>query len=80
MSSEFPRAEYGARWRRAREALAAAGLDALPGTSETNYRSLSGHYTGSWLSKSRPMWLLLPRDGEPSLRAAGPTSSSPAWC
>ncbi len=33
---EFPRQEDEDRWRRAREAMAAAGLDALLVTSEAN--------------------------------------------
>jgi Xaa-Pro aminopeptidase len=89
MSSEFSRSEYEARWRRTREALGAAGLDALLVTSEANYRYLSGHHTGFWLSKSRPMWLLLPRDGEPVLlvttnqvaqaEAMSPVTAIRAW-
>jgi Xaa-Pro aminopeptidase len=89
VSAEFPRAEYEGRWRRAREALGAAGLDALLVTSEANYRYLSGHHTGFWLSKSRPMWLLLPRDGEPVLlittnqvaqaEAMSPVTAIRAW-
>jgi Xaa-Pro aminopeptidase len=89
MSSEFPRGEYETRWRRTREALAAAELDALLVTSEANYRYLSGHHTGFWLSKSRPMWLLLPGDGEPVLlvttnqvaqaEAMSPVTAIRAW-
>lgn len=67
VTPEFPRSEYEDRRRRARAAMAAASLDALLVTSEANYRYLSGHHTGFWLSKSRPMMLLLPREAEPVL-------------
>lgn len=66
VTPEFPRSEYEDRWRRARAAMGAS-LDALLVTSEANYRYLSGHHTGFWLSKSRPMMLLLPREAEPVL-------------
>lgn len=58
VTPEFPRAEYEGRWRRAREAMASAGLDALLVTSEANYRYLSGHHTAFWLSKSRPLLMV----------------------
>ncbi len=67
VTPEFPRQEYEDRWRRARDAMAATRLDVLLVTSEANYRYLSGHHTGFWLSKSRPLLMLLPRDGEPIL-------------
>ncbi len=87
--AEFPRSEYEARWARARTAMARAGLDALFVTSEANYRYLSGHHTGFWLSKSRPLCLLLPQEGEPVLllttnqvplaRAMSPVAAVRAW-
>lgn len=64
---EFPPSEYEARWRRAREAMAGDGLDALLLTSEANYRYFSGHYSGFWISKARPMVMLLPRERDPIL-------------
>lgn len=67
VTPEFEHDEYRGRWRRAREAMAAAGLDALFVTSEANYRYLSGHHSGFWISKSRPMLMLLPRDRDPVL-------------
>ncbi len=67
VTPEFEQVEYHTRWRRAREAMAAAGLDALFVTSEANYRYLSGHHTGFWISKARPMMMLLPRDRDPVL-------------
>lgn len=74
--AEFPIEEYAARWAAARAGMAEAGLNALLITSETNYRYLSGHVTPFWVSKSRPMLLLLPLRGDPVLIAAasqGPT-------
>ena len=65
--AEFPPAEYEGRWARARAAMAGAGLDALLLTAEANYRYFSGHHTGFWLSKARPMLMLLPREREPVL-------------
>lgn len=47
--------------------MAGAGLDALLLTSEANYRYLSGHYSAFWLSKARPMMVLLPRERDPIL-------------
>ncbi len=67
VTPEFPREEYDARWRRAREAMGRAGMDALLVTSEANYRYFSGHYSGFWISKARPMLMLLPREREPVL-------------
>ena len=67
VTPEFPRAEYEVRWRRARELMGRAGLDALLVTSEANYRYLSGHHSAFWLSKARPMMLLLPREPPPIL-------------
>lgn len=67
VAPEFEHREYEARFRRAREKMAAAGLDALFVTSEANYRYLSGHHTGFWISKARPMMMLLPREKDPVL-------------
>ena len=65
--AEFEVAEYEGRWSRARAAMAEAGIDALLITSESNYRYLSGHVTPFWVSKSRPMFMLLPLHSEPIL-------------
>jgi Xaa-Pro aminopeptidase len=87
--AEFDAAEYAGRWARARAAMADAGLDALFISSECNYRYLSGHVTPFWVSKSRPMFLLLPLRGEPILfvttsqvptvRATSPVAEVRAW-
>jgi len=67
LTPEFPREEFEDRWRRAREGMTRRNLDALLITSEANYRYLSGHYSGFWISKARPMLMLLPREREPIL-------------
>jgi hypothetical protein len=67
----FSAAEYADRCARAREGMAGAGLDALWLTAESNYTYrctyLSGHQTGMFAIRSRPLSLLLPRDGEAAL-------------
>jgi Xaa-Pro dipeptidase len=65
--ADFDRAEFEARFERAQALMTAAGLDALLLTSEPNYRYLTGHSTQFWLSKSRPMLALVPREVEPIL-------------
>lgn len=89
VAPEFARSEYEARWQRARELMVAGELDALLVTAEPNYRYLSGHHSGFWLSKSRPMFLLLPREGDavlflttnqvPLAEAMSPVREIRAW-
>ena len=86
---EFEPAEYAARWERARTGMAALGLDALFITSEANYRYLSGHVTPFWVSKTRPLFFLLPLHGDPvvfvtasqvpAVRATSPVADVRAW-
>src|SRR5947208_16178434 len=62
--------------------MAAAGLDALWVCSEANYVYLSGHRTGMFAIKSRPLSLLLPREGEPALvvaRSHLPRAAATSW-
>jgi Xaa-Pro aminopeptidase len=78
----FDAAEQAARAERARAAMAAAGLDALWLTAEANYIYLSGHQTGMFAIKSRPLSLLLPREGEPALviaRSHLPQAAATSW-
>jgi Xaa-Pro aminopeptidase len=87
--AEFETAEYEGRWARARAAMAENAIDALLITSECNYRYLSGHVTPFWVSKSRPMFLLLPLHAEPILfvtnsqvptaQATSPVAEVRAW-
>ena len=72
---EFDRAEFEARWERARAGMHARGLDALLVTTEANYRYLSGHATLAFMNRSRPLFCLLPRDGAPLVLAGASESS-----
>lgn len=64
---EFSEAEIHDRWARARALMDRVGLGALLVTGEFNYRYLTGHWSGRATFRARPMFLLLPRDGEPCL-------------
>jgi Xaa-Pro dipeptidase len=78
----FDDAEHAARVERARAGMAADGLDALWLTSEPNYTYLSGHQTGMFAIKSRPLSFLLPREGEPALviaRSHLPRAAATSW-
>ena len=72
---EFDRAEFEGRWERARQGMRARGLDALLLTTEANYRYLTGHATQAWMNRARPLFGLLPREGEPLLLAGASESS-----
>jgi Xaa-Pro aminopeptidase len=72
---EFDRAEFEARWERARAGMHARGLDALLVTTEANYRYLSGHATLAFMNRARPLFCLLPRDGDPLILAGASESS-----
>jgi Xaa-Pro aminopeptidase len=72
---EFDRAEFEGRWERARAGMRTRGLDALLVTTEANYRYLVGHATQAWMNRARPLFGLLPREGEPLLLAGFSESS-----
>ncbi|MFN0166535.1 MAG: M24 family metallopeptidase [Bryobacteraceae bacterium] len=59
---DFPREEYLARWRRAREAIKAAGMDALLLSNQENLRYFAGFHQGAWECKHFYFFLLLPAD------------------
>jgi Xaa-Pro dipeptidase len=61
----FPPAEYEARWSRVSVAMTEAGLDAVLVTSEANFRYFSGFDSQTWVSPTRPRYLVLRRDNEP---------------
>lgn len=65
--ADFPRGEFERRWTILNGGMAAAGIDALLLTSEANYRYVAGHSTQFWVSKTRHMIALLPRDAEPQI-------------
>ncbi len=78
----FDRAEHAARWARARDGMLADGLDALWVCSEANYLYITGHQTGMFAIKSRPLSCLLPREGEPLLvvaRSHLPQAAATSW-
>lgn len=72
---EFERAEFEGRWERAHAGMRTRGLDALLVTTEANYRYLVGHATQAWMNRARPLFGLLPREGEPLLLAGASESS-----
>jgi len=72
---EFSRTEYENRWGRAKVEMEKAGIDALLISSESNYRYLSGHVTQAWLNKARPLFMVLPRKGDPVLIVGGSETS-----
>jgi Xaa-Pro aminopeptidase len=45
--------------------MAEASLDAVLITSEANFRYLSGFASQTWVSPTRPRYLIMPRDSEP---------------
>ena len=69
--SDFSRREIEIRHERARELMAASGIDALLATTESNYRWLGGHSSQAWQIKSRPLIAVLPIRGDPFLVIPG---------
>lgn len=61
----FPAAEYSGRVERARVLMDHERLDALLITSEANFRYFTGFDSPTWVSPTRPLYLVLPRGGEP---------------
>jgi Xaa-Pro aminopeptidase len=62
---EFPPEEYRRRVELTRRRMAAAGIDCLFLTSEKNIRYLAGFHSQTWVSPTRPRYVLLPLAGEP---------------
>jgi Xaa-Pro dipeptidase len=65
--ADFPREEYAARVHRARDLMAAAGLDALVVTGKENVIYYTGLLTIGWISKHRPLGAIIARDHEAPL-------------
>ena len=66
--ADFPKEEFERRYARAREAMAAAGLDALLITEKNNYAYFSGHRScQNPIDKIRSYIFILPKDDEPTL-------------
>ena len=57
---EFPPAEYRRRVEAIRRRIIAAGVDCLFLTSEKNIRYLTGFHSQTWVSPTRPRYVLLP--------------------
>ena len=72
---EFPPAEYRRRVASVRRRMVAAGIDCLFLTSEKNIRYLTGFHSQTWVSPTRPRYVLLPVEGAPV--AVVPTSNVP---
>ena len=72
---EFPPEEYRRRVDATRRRMAEAGIDCLFLTSEKNIRYLAGFHSQTWVSPTRPRYVLLPLTGEPV--AVVPTSNVP---
>jgi len=70
---EFPPAEYRRRLEAIRHRMIAAGIDCLFLTSEKNIRYVTGFHSQTWISPTRPRYVLLPVAGEPA--AVVPTSN-----
>jgi len=69
----FAIAEYGTRVERARQQLEELKLDALVVTTEHNFRYFSGFDSQTWVSPTRPFFLILPAIGD--VHAIIPTGS-----
>src|SRR5215813_9766946 len=63
--AEFGVDEYKQRVSKARELMARSDLTALLITGEANFRYFSGLNIQSWISPTRPMFLLLPIARDP---------------
>jgi Xaa-Pro aminopeptidase len=64
----FPRAEFERRYSRLREELARIHADALLVTGEANFNYFTGYIAAHpWVSYSRNLIAILPREGEPAL-------------
>lgn len=70
----FPAVEFRKRWAQMSARMTEAELDAVLITSEANFRYFSGFASQTWVSPTRPRYLVLPRQGEPI--AVVPTSNA----
>jgi Xaa-Pro aminopeptidase len=77
MTSPFARAELERRCERARALMHQHALDAMLLTSERNVEYFSGFASDLWASPTRPFYLVIPREGEPS--AILPQGAESQW-
>lgn len=60
---EFAASEFKQRRQRAADLMKAQGIDAVILNSEANNRYFTGHMTGRWLSRTRPIFLVMTKEG-----------------
>jgi Xaa-Pro aminopeptidase len=70
----FPPEEFEARWERLRSAMTQARLDAVLVSTEANFQYICGFSSQTWVSPTRPRYLILPRNSDPI--AIVPTSNA----
>jgi Xaa-Pro aminopeptidase len=63
----FPIQEFKKRYEKARELMKRKNLDALLITEKSNYSYFTAHRTIGWTTKTRPIILILPLEGDPTL-------------
>lgn len=76
----FEPVEYEARVERVRREMRTRGIDGLLLTSERNFSWLTGIQTPSFVSKTRPLTLVLPLEGEPTIVLAMSHTRHAATC
>ncbi|WP_342723805.1 Xaa-Pro peptidase family protein [Bradyrhizobium sp. B097] len=59
---EFTQEEYKQRRQRAAALMKSQGIDALVLNSEANNRYFTGHATGRWLNRTRPIFLIITKE------------------
>jgi Xaa-Pro aminopeptidase len=63
----FTEKEFMNRYARAHELMDEKGLDALLVTEKSNYSYFTAHRSIGWVTKTRPIIFILPRNGDPVL-------------
>ena len=74
MKRGFPPEEFEARWERLSSAMTEVRLDAILVSTESNFGYISGFASQTWVSPTRPRYLILPRRAAPV--AVVPTSNA----
>lgn len=59
------------RWENAQELMGKQKIDALLVTEKYNYWILTGHRSGQFDAKQRPMIIIIPREGDPTMVVYG---------
>lgn len=63
INPDFAPEEYEQRRQRAAAMMRSRGIDALFLNSEANHRYFTGHSSGRWLNRTRPIFLIITKDG-----------------